>query len=164
MSEFDISVKSFKSIEMYVARYIYKKYIEEGDFNDDKSYKYSSKVVNKEDFKVYLDTIFVKQRPRMITQDDILEKEINDINLADAKFDDLQENTKKQVTSETRFPRSETQSFPNTMRCNFIIKRKNKYKRCGFKVFSNDIEYCKKHATQPNIYYDKYDELLDNLH
>lgn len=163
MSEFDISVKNFKSVEMYVARYIYKKYIEQnGEYN--KICKYSSKIINKDDFKEYLDTIFVKQRPRIITQDDIIEKEINDINYADAKYDDLQENTKKQVTSETRFPRSETQSFPDTMRCNFIIKRKNKYKRCGCKVFSNDIEYCKKHATQPNIYYDKYDELLNNLH
>jgi hypothetical protein len=163
MSDFDISVKNFKSIEMYVSRYIYKKYFENGELDNDKLYKYSSKVLNKDDFKEYLDTIFVKQRPRLITQDDIIEKEINDINLADAKYDDLQETTKTQLTSETRFPRSETKSYPDTMRCNFIIKRKNKYKRCGNKVFSNDIEYCRKHATQSNIYYDKYDELLDKI-
>ncbi len=156
-----MNVKNFRSLEMYVAKYIYKKYIEKpSDYN--KICKYSSKVCNKDEFKVYLDTIFVKQRPRIITQTEILEQEIDNINLADARYDDIQENSKKQLTSEMRFPRSETKSYPDTMRCHFIIKKKNKYKRCGNKVFSNDIEYCKKHIHQPNIYYDIYDELLEN--
>jgi len=157
------SIKNLKNLDFYVAKYIYKKYIETSVQNDDIVYKYSSKVLDKYKFKLYLDTIFNKQRPHLITQKELLEQEIEAINEADIKFDDLQEESVNYLTSESRFPRSKTKSYPDTMRCTYIIKSKNKYKRCSLKVFSNDIEYCKKHANQPNLFWDKYCELLDTL-
>lgn len=160
--DLDYYVKNFRGLEMYVAKYIYKKYLENNDKNDDKMYsKYSSKIIDNNDFKLYLDLIFNKERVKIITQEQYLEDEMNDIELADEKYEELKEKSKKILTSESRFPRKETSSYPDTMRCTFIIKKKNKYKRCGSKIFSNDIEYCKIHATQPNIYYDKYIELLN---
>ena len=154
--------KSFKGLEMYVARYIYKKYLENVETKDNIKYpKYSSKIIDNYNFKVYLDTIFITQRPKIITQEELLKEEINEIELADEKYNELKEKSKKEITSESRFPRKETSSYPDTMRCTFIIKKKNKYKRCGNKIFTDEMDTCKKHANQPNIYYDKYCELLN---
>jgi len=154
--------KSFRGLEMYVARYIYKKYLENIKTKDDIKYpKYSSKIIDNNNFKVYLDTIFTKQRPRMITQEELLEEEMNDIELADEKYDELKEKSKNEITSESRFPRKEISSYPDTMRCTFIVKRKNKYKRCGNKIFRDEMDTCKLHGNQPNIYWDKYCSLLD---
>jgi hypothetical protein len=93
------SIKNLKNLDFYVAKYIYKKYIETSVQNDDIVYKYSSKVLDKYKFKLYLDTIFNKQRPHLITQKELLEQEIEAINEADIKFDDLQEESVNYLTS-----------------------------------------------------------------
>ena len=127
---------------------------------------YSKRVYNKVQFKQYIDKIFIKSRTGIITQGEILTDELKDIADANEKLDEMKAEALEKhqtVNCSMRFARSTVKSFPDMMRCGFIIKSKNKYHRCGNKVLSDDCEYCHIHEHIPNIYYDKYNTLIEGV-
>jgi hypothetical protein len=201
-------INSFNSIENYVAKYIYKKYIEssneeevessdeeniessneeEVESSDEENIEsineeeedeetpktdtcpiYSKKPIDSTKYNQYLAKIFAKQRVSRITQEQLLTNEINCILKADEKLDEmcveLREKKKKcEITANTKFSRTDIGSFPDILRCNYIIKHKNKLHRCGLKILSDECELCYKHARLPNIYWDRYCELLEKM-
>jgi hypothetical protein len=184
--EIKICIRDVCKIENIVAKYIYKKYInisnnladsaenindDDDDENDAISkqlsakYIYSLKIKNDANYKKYLNTIFQKGRAGIITQDESLTNELHNIAIADSKLENDMINikNKKQIICVSRFARSTVKSFPDIMRCNFIIKNKNKLRRCGCKLISTNCEYCYLHALMPNIYWDRYCNLLENV-
>ena len=185
--EIKICIRDVCKIENIVAKYIYKKYINisnnlvnsEGNINDaippqlpSQQHKqlpvkniYSLKIKNDANYKKYLNTIFQKERLGIITQNESLTNELHNIEVADNKLetDMINKKNKKQITCVSRFSRSTVKSFPDIMRCNFIIKNKNKLHRCGCKLTSTNCEYCSLHALMPNIYWDRYCNLLENI-
>lgn len=125
---------------------------------------YSRKAKNEIKYKIYLDTIFQKSKKGIITQGELLTTELNNLAIAEIKLDDMKATAlvkHQNITCNTRFMRSSVKSFPDMMRCGFIIKQKNKLHRCGYKVISNDCEYCSMHALMPNIYWDRYCNLVE---
>jgi len=130
---------------------------------------YSLKVKNDANYKRYLDTIFQKARVGIITQQASLTNELNNITVADNVLDDMIDDIKQNkpyakqiITCRSRFMRNSVKSFPDIMRCNFIIKNKNKLHRCGYKIISVNCEYCSLHELMPNMYWDRYCSLLEN--
>ena len=125
---------------------------------------YSRKAKNEIKYKIYLDTIFQKSKKGIIMQGELLTTELNNLAIAEIKLDDMKATAivkHQNITFNKRFMRSSVKSFPDMMRCGFIIKQKNKLHRCGYKVISNDCEYCSMHALMPNIYWDRYCNLVE---
>lgn len=154
MANLDILVKSLNKLENYSAKYIYKKYIENGDDNSlEDSYKYSKKPVNIEEYKLYLDKVFNKDRKHIIKQSDVLTSDLENMNLADKEYEKNPETFKKQKYN----------SHPDIKRCSYIRKHKHKLIRCKNNIINDDEEMCNKHEDTPNIYWDMYSELLEKV-
>ena len=108
---------------------------------------------DKEDYDKYIHKIFSQERKTRITQNESIIAELEDIQIAD---DNYNENPQQ-------FKAREFNSLPDVIRCTFIRKNKNKYKRCGNKIMNDDNDVCYKHIDSPNIYWDNYNKILDKL-
>ena len=169
----DELTRTLNKLENYVAKYIYKKYIEIPDLpettettetteiteilettetpeNKYIKYKYSKKPKNIEEYNKYRHTIFSQKRKTRINQDEILNKYLANIEIADEDYE----------LNSTNFKVRNYESLPDILRCSFIRKHKNKYNRCCNKIVNNEVEMCYKHEDYNNIYLDKWNELL----
>ena len=166
-------LKSFNKLDNYIAKYIYKKYIENvakiGDIEPVDSadsydsadsadlkpsqFKYSKKPINQEEYTKYIHTIFSIERPSIITQKESLEKELENIAIADEAYD----------KDPKHFKARQFDSLPYIKRCSYIRKHKNKYKRCNINVMNDDTDICYKHIDSPNMYWDRYCEVLEEI-
>jgi hypothetical protein len=181
MSNLELLVKSLNKLENYTAKYIFKKYIEtqevstletatpataspetappgtsvstEEPDNPDTEFKYSKKPNSNEEYKSYTDKIFSTQRKHIITQNDILEEDLDNIALADDEYEN----------DPAQFHRRQTNSYPDIKRCSFIRKHKNKLIRCKNSIINDDEDMCSRHEDKPNIYWDSYNELVDKI-
>ena len=165
MSNLDILVKSLNKLENYVAKYIYKKYIEEVDETILKvpteesstipeiNFKYSKKPNNTDDYKLYTDSIFSKERQYIIKQNNSLIEDLDSMSLADDKY----ENDPK------LFHRHQTNSYPDIKRCSYIRKHKHKLIRCKNCIINDDEDMCNLHEDTPNMYWDSYNELVEKI-
>ena len=172
MSNLDILVKSLNKLENYAVKYIYKKYIEtlpdtlpdiqatettavtspeESIEQPAINYKYSKKPINTEDYKLYTDKIFNKERKHIINQNDILIADLENISLADDEYE----------SNPTLFHRQQNNSYPDIKRCTYIRKHKNKLIRCKKHIINDDEDICSLHEDTPNIYWDMYNELIE---
>ena len=168
MSNLELLVKSLNKLENYTAKYIYKKYIETSlsistapdtpviidsieEPETDTTFKYSKKPNNNDEYKVYTDKIFSKDRKHIINQNDILEEDLDNIALADDEYDP---NT---------FHRQQNNSYPDIKRCSYIRKHKHKLIRCKNSIMNDDEDMCSRHEDKPNIYWDSYNELVDKI-
>lgn len=175
----DKLVKNIKRIENSVARYIFNKYInphivntpenaiDAGDIGDTpdilesesvskKQHKAMQKAIqkamSKEMYKIYLKTIFNIERKSRILQEDVIKKDIIDMDIATKAYEINPDNFKTQDYS----------SLPDVLRCTFIRKIKHRYYRCKLHVINADADICKLHENSDNIYFDKYNDLLEN--
>ena len=169
----DELTRTLNKLENYVAKYIYKKYIEIPDLpettettetteiteilettetpeNKYIKYKYSKKPKNIEEYNKYRHTIFSQKRKTRINQDEILNKYLANIEIADEDYE----------LNSTNFKVRNYESLPDILRCTFIRKHKNKYNRCCNKIINNEVEMCYKHEDDKNIYVDKWNELI----
>ena len=173
MDNLDILVKSLNRLENYTAKYIYKKYIETVDIpilidtpkkeTPDENieleeiihekFKYNSKPKNKEEYKVYKDIIFGKERKNIITQDELLKQDLENMNIADKEY-----SLKKSL-----FNRKNYDSYPDEKRCSYIRKIKHKLIRCKNSIMNDDEDVCCIHEDTPNIYWDMYNEYLEKM-
>ena len=184
MDELVSVVKSFNRLENYIAKYIYKKYIEKdieknkniseeeteresesGSDSESKSesenesdidkFRYNKTPLNIDEYKLYINKIFNKERKHIISQDETLHKELEDIEIANDNYD----------TDPKNFKVREFNSLPDIKRCSFIRKFKNKYKRCKSHIHKNnsdpDQDMCIRHENEPNMYWENYCELVD---
>ena len=168
MDNLELLVKSLNKLENYTAKYIYKKYIEintipettapetttpESTEDIEITFKYSKKPNNNEDYKVYADTIFDKERKHIIKQNDILAEDLDNISIADDEYEN----------DPTKFNRRQNNSYPDIKRCSYIRKHKNKLIRCKNSIINDDEDMCSRHEDTPNIYWDSYNELVDKI-
>jgi len=142
----DDLVKSLNRVENYTAKYIFNKYFSNCD-NKDKSLNLN--------YKEFIDNIFGLERKSIITQDEILNEDLDNMDLADKVFDKDPEN----------FKRREYESLPDAKRCTFIRKHKNKYIRCAMSITDDGNDYssdvCYKHESSVNMYWDNYCSLIN---
>ena len=117
------------------------------------NYKYSKKPINNEDYKLYTDKIFNKERKYIIKQNDILIADLENISLADDEYE----------SNPTLFHRQQNNSYPDIKRCSYIRKHKNKLIRCKNSIINDDEDMCSRHEDKPNIYWDSYNELVDKI-
>ena len=101
----------------------------------------------------FLKTIFNIERPGIITQKESLETDLYKMDIADKAYD----------KDPKKFKLRQYESVPDVKRCSFIRKHKNKYKRCNIHVMNDDSDICYKHIDSPNIYWDRYCEVLDEI-
>jgi hypothetical protein len=147
----DDLVKSLNKVENYTAKYIFNKYICNANDGDKKDVPIKYK-----EYKEYMDNIFGLERKGIITQDEILNEDLDNMDLADKVFDKDPEN----------FKRREYESLPDVKRCTFIRKHKNKYIRCAMSIDDNNddnddnTDVCYKHESSINMYWDNYSKLL----
>jgi hypothetical protein len=179
MSNLELLVKSLNKLENYTAKYIYKKYIETAippveprpdtpntpatpvsieetdtlDTTEELIFKYSKKPNNNEEYKLYTDNIFSKERKHIINQNDILTEDLDNIALADDEYEN----------DPATFHRQQNNSYPDIKRCSYIRKHKHKLIRCKNSIINNDEDMCSRHEDKPNIYWDSYNELVDKL-
>ena len=166
----DELTRTLNKLENYVAKYIYKKYIETPELSENPviletpvtpenpvipenkyiKYKYSKKPKNIEEYNKYRHTIFSQKRKTRINQDEILNTYLANIEIADEDYE----------LNSTNFKVRNYESLPDILRCSFIRKHKNKYNRCCNKIVNNEVEMCYKHEDYNNIYLDKWNELL----
>jgi hypothetical protein len=145
----DDLVKSLNRIENYTTRYIFNKYINNTtntseNINKDKSITY----------KEFTDNVFGLERKAIITQDESLNEDLDNMDLADKVFEKAPE----------KFKRREYDSLPDVKRCTFIRKHKNKYIRCAMSISDDDnddnSDVCYKHESSINMYWNNYCKLL----
>ena len=152
----DNLVKSLNRLENYTAKYIFNKYICNSNNEDNKDED------NKEDdsisYKEFTDTIFGLERKAIITQDESLNEDLDNMDLANKVFEKDPE----------KFKRRDYDSLPDIKRCTFIRKHKNKYIRCAMSITDdgndgnddgNDV--CYKHESSVNMYWDNYSRLVN---
>ena len=114
-------------------------------------FKYSKKPINKEAYKLYKDRIFSKERKNIITQDEVLTKDLENMTMADKEYD----------KNPNLFNRKKYNSYPDEKRCTYIRKIKHKLIRCKNSIINDDEDVCSKHEDTPNIYWDMYNDLLE---
>lgn len=139
----DDLVKSLNRAENYTTRYIFNKYINHDLRNP-------ARKDNKE-YKQFIDNIFGLDRKAIITQDESLNEDLDNMDLADKVFDKAPE----------KFKRREYDSLPDVKRCTFIRKHKNKYIRCAMSISDDDSDVCYKHESSVNMYWDNYCSLIN---
>jgi hypothetical protein len=191
-NDLSILLKSFNRLDNYIARYIYKKYIaqdssflekQDSSFleksrakKQDSSFLEKSRAKKQDlenparksgeleglkpshkhtEIKIenFLKTIFNIERPGIITQKESLETDLYKMDIADKAYD----------KDPKKFKLRQYESVPDIKRCSFIRKHKNKYKRCNIHVMNDDSDICYKHIDSPNIYWDRYCEVLDEI-
>ena len=182
MDNLELLVKSLNKLENYTTKYIYNKYIEtkkedtlvsiasveiveSEDSEEEKSettestkqseltFKYSRKPNNNEEYKVYTDKIFSKERKHMIKQNDILTEDLDNMSFANDEYE----------IDPNSFHRQQNNSYPDIKRCSYIRKHKHKLIRCKNGIMSNDEDMCNLHEDKPNIYWDSYNELVEKI-
>uniref|UniRef100_A0A6C0EXG1 Uncharacterized protein n=1 Tax=viral metagenome TaxID=1070528 RepID=A0A6C0EXG1_9ZZZZ len=140
----EILLKSINRLENYTAKYIYKKYLT--NFLEVQNHDLAS-----ESFDKYLDTIFSKDRKAIITQKEYLDMDLENMSVADKDYEMNPEQFKPNLYD----------SLPDIKRCSFIRKHKNKYKRCCNSIMNKDEDMCYKHIEKPNMYWDRWCEVLE---
>jgi hypothetical protein len=172
MDNLDLLVKSLNRIENNTLLYIYKKYIEIDETPEtpetsetpdptlpqsqpilSNNLKYSKKPLNKEEYKLFKDRIFDKERKSIITQDEVLKKDLEDMTIADEEYE----------KKPNLFNRKKYHSYPDEKRCTYIRKIKHKLMRCKNGILNDDEDVCSKHEDTPNIYWDMYNDLLEKV-
>lgn len=148
----DDLVKSLNRIENYAAKYIFNKYIYNANNEDDKDEDNKDKSIT---YKEFIDTIFGLERKAIITQDESLNEDLDNMDLADKVFEKAPE----------KFKRREYDSLPDIKRCTFIRKHKNKYIRCAMSISDDgnddNSDVCYKHESSINMYWDNYSRLIN---
>jgi hypothetical protein len=183
--EVDNLVSNLNRIENYVAKYIYKKYIElpehveqgeeseetdevtnddeedeedkeedeeEEDEEEQDKFKYSKKPINSSRYKSYLNTIFMNDRKHIITQEQHLEMDLKNLEIANKEF----------AANPKTFKIREHKSLPDIKRCNFIRNEKNKLMRCDLPITEDDDDgkYCCRHTGKINMFWENYCKMV----
>jgi len=154
--DLNVLLKSFNRLDNYIAKYIYNKYLKK-EFESKSKSENNSEICNSsnnnDNYKQYLNTIFSLERPFIITQKDCLEKDLENMEIADEEYD----------KDPKIFKVRQFDSLPDIKRCSYIRKHKNKYKRCANGILDDDSDMCYKHIKSKNMYWDKYCEVLESL-
>jgi ribosomal protein L17 len=143
----DDLVKSLNRVENYTAKYIFNKYI-------NNTTNTSENINKNKEYKQFIDNIFGLERKAIITQDESLNEDLDNMDLADKVFEKAPE----------KFKRRDYDSLPDVKRCTFIRKYKNKYIRCAMSITDDgnddNSDVCYKHESSVNMYWDNYSSFL----
>ena len=140
----DKVVQSFNQIENRIIRYMFLKYIKKdnSDNEDDE--------VNYQEYKK---KIYGLHRLRIQDQSTIIKKELFEIKKANKIYNKSLKDVTQETIEETEY------GFPDKLRCNFIVNKKNNLSRCKQKIYNDDpvkYEFCSRHCNSDNIYLGKY--------
>jgi hypothetical protein len=135
----------FKLLERKILVYIYQKYIKEKKDTLEKGNTLEKKEKKDTLEKEFINSILKPRKPRLISQDSIIRKDIKAIIMASDAYQDTPEDYPSGLTE---------YGYPDSLRCNHIIWRKNNFHRCQKKVFETDdsMDYCKCHQDMDNPY------------
>jgi|TARA_Y100000389_G_C17347392_1_gene456566 hypothetical protein len=143
------NAKQIRKIETTVTKYIFNSYIKGKNIiiNGDEKQLTS---------KEFMDKIFLKSNG-LITQDELLKEEIDNISKADEDY--LLNLDKYKKTHKTVY------GYPNEFRCHHIIYKKNKFIRCSNKIDEENggDMFCIQHWDSINPYEDEYNKLVNTL-
>jgi hypothetical protein len=116
--------------------------------------KRCNKILDNDKYKMYIKNVFTQSRScAVINQNDIIKDDLQTMEIANKAYES---NPKAFKISNFGIP-------PDVLRCSFIRKHHHRYYRCKKRISSNDSDVCKKHEECENIYYDKYNELLEQF-
>ena len=140
----EILVKDINNLENTIARYIYDKYIDNN----------KNLAIDEKTYKMYLQNIFeFKRKCFVLNQEDIIRDDLKTMTIADKA---LERNPDKFNVSNFDIP-------PDILRCSYIRKYHHRYYRCKHRISNDDSDVCKKHENSENIYYDNYNDILEQL-
>jgi hypothetical protein len=159
--------KQFHKIEKNIIKYIHNKYFKNfsndnypnGNIDTTKDNNNetmnNNKVENIDKNKVFItelqlmNQILKSNKPRILTQEQMMKREIKDIEYASDLYEDSPEDYKTGLTE---------YGYPDSLRCNFILWRKNRFHRCQKRIKETDdnIDFCCIHLDEDNIYEDEY--------
>ena len=149
----DIVVKNIKSIENSVSKYIFNKYIYHISSNDDINEKDD---INKA-YKHFQNRIFYRGcKFARLDQNNELLNDLKNMNIADEAYKKLNYNRKL-------FKIKDYNILPDILRCSYIRKHHHKLHRCCNIIMNDDSDVCAVHEFSENIYFDKYNDLIENL-
>ncbi len=112
------------------------------------------KIRDKKIYRLYLKNIFNhKRKCFVINQEDLIHDDLRTMEIANKAYE---RNPKEFKISNFNLP-------PDVLRCSFIRKHNHRYYRCKNRISGDDSDVCKKHEEHENIYYDKYNELLEQF-
>ena len=137
--------KQFNAIEKQVINYIYNKYLNNENSDDKNGTKTKTPISLKELHQKLLRA----EKPRIHTPEKVMKREIKDIQYASDLYEDSPED----------YPTGQTEyGYPDSLRCSFIMWRKNMFHRCQKRVkeTDNNIEYCCLHMNKENTYEEEY--------
>jgi len=177
--------KQFHKIEKNIIKYIHNKYFENiSNDNLDTTKDDNNKTVTKNNVetidknkietidknkietidknKVYItesqlmNQILKSNKLRILTQEQMMKREIKDIEYASDLYEDSPEDYKTGLTE---------YGYPDSLRCNFILWRKNRFHRCQKRIKETDdnIDFCCIHLDEDNIYEDEYMKIYIKL-
>ena len=116
--------------------------------------KSTRKIFDKEHYKAFKKNIFAQTRScAVLNQYDIIKDDLRTMEIADKAYE---RNPKEFKISNFDIP-------PDVLRCSFIRKHHHRLYRCKNRISNDDSDLCKKHEECENVYYDKYNELLEQL-
>lgn len=190
--ELERLIRSLNRIENYVAKHIYKKYIEDIDSNSDSNdiqIDNSSNTENEEnkdddinssgedietipEVKIKQYKFKYNRKPKDSKKFKRYIKSIFDIERKSiiTQQEYLKEDLAKMHIADNdyeldpkHFKISEHESYPDEIRCCYIRNHKNKLIRCQNKVSKNDDNLCHLHIDNINMFWNKYQLLLKNI-
>ena len=159
----------FHKIEKNIIKYIHNKYFNnvlnddlDNTKNDNNETIDINKVENIDKNKVniteleLMNQILKSNKPRILTQEEMMKREIKDIEYASDLYEDSPEDYKTGLTE---------YGYPDSLRCNFILWRKNRFHRCQKRIKETDdnIDYCSIHMHEDNEYEDEYMKIYTKL-
>ena len=145
--------KQFNDIEKQVVNYIYNKYINSkgtiGKETKEKSISSNSENKKTISLKELHQRLLTAEKPRIHSPEKVMKREIKDIQYASDLYEDSPEDYH---TGQTEY------GYPDSLRCSFIMWRKNMFHRCQKRIKETDdnIEYCCLHMHKENTYEEEY--------
>ena len=120
----------------------------------EKTKKVRPKVLDKLEYNIYRKNVFHQSRKCFaLDQNAIVREDVRVMKIADAAYD---KNPEKFKISDYELP-------PDVLRCSFIRKHHHRYYRCRNMIMNKDSDICRTHETRENIYYDNYNDLLEQI-
>jgi len=158
---FKLFEKQFNILEKQVINYIHNKYINIQSADENKKSADENKKSSDENKKssdenktpISLNELHQKllkaEKPRIHPPEKVMKIEIKDIQYASDLYEDAPEDYSSGLTE---------YGYPDSLRCSFIMWRKNMFHRCQKRVkeTNDNYEYCCLHMHKENTYEEEY--------
>ena len=98
----------------------------------------------------------------MKIQNDEIKKDLEYMTIANEAYDIFLNNVKN-CKKRVKFPFNDYKRLPNNVRCSYIRKIRHMLIRCNNQNMNNNSDVCGRHEECENIYYDKYEKIIEGV-